>query len=85
MPSAKVKDFWRMALLLGFVFKRTTGSHERATAPDDRALAIPLDGGSEMGPPLFFKMLRQLGLTFEEFSRTSPSERTRLFARIRAA
>jgi len=32
-------------------------------------VTIPLHGGREIGPPLFFKILRQLGVTLEEFQR----------------
>jgi predicted RNA binding protein YcfA (HicA-like mRNA interferase family) len=35
--------------------------------PDGRAVTIPLHGGREIGPPLFFKILRQLGLSSEQF------------------
>ena len=37
--------------------------------PDGRALTIPLHAGREIGPPLFFKIVRQLGLTTTEFER----------------
>ena len=46
---------------------RQTGSHERWNHWDGRAVTIPLHGGREIGPPLFFKILRQLGITLEEF------------------
>jgi predicted RNA binding protein YcfA (HicA-like mRNA interferase family) len=32
-------------------------------------VTIPLHGGREIGPPLFFKILRQMGITLEEFRR----------------
>jgi predicted RNA binding protein YcfA (HicA-like mRNA interferase family) len=32
-------------------------------------VTIPLHGGREIGPPLFFKILRQLGLSQEQFDR----------------
>ena len=35
--------------------------------PDGRAVTIPLHGGREIGPPLFFKILRQLKVSPEEF------------------
>ncbi|MGH9405409.1 MAG: type II toxin-antitoxin system HicA family toxin [Terriglobia bacterium] len=35
--------------------------------PDGRAVTVPLNGGRGIGPPLFFKILRQLGITQEEF------------------
>ena len=37
--------------------------------PDGRAVTIPIHGGRDIGPPLFFKILRQLGVTAEEFSK----------------
>lgn len=33
------------------------------------SLELPRDGGREIGPPLFHKILRQLGLSLEEFER----------------
>jgi len=67
MPSATARDFQRVATKLGFIRKRQTGSHERWNHPDGRAATVPLHGGREIGPPLFFKILRQLGLNLEEF------------------
>jgi len=32
-------------------------------------LTIPIHGGREIGPPLFFKILRQLGITLEQFQK----------------
>jgi predicted RNA binding protein YcfA (HicA-like mRNA interferase family) len=67
MPSATARDFQRVALKLGFSKTRQTGSHERWNHPEGRAVTIPLHGGGEIGPPLFFKILRQLGVTLQEF------------------
>ena len=52
---------------MGFSKARQTGSHERWNHPDGRAVTIPIHGGSEIGPPLFYKILRQLGVSLEEF------------------
>jgi len=67
MPSAKARDFQRVARLLGF--SRTTGSHERWIHADGRGVTIPIHGGKEIGPPLFFKIVRALGVTVEEFEK----------------
>jgi len=67
MPSATAAEMQRVAQKLGFRKLRQTGSHERWNHPDGRAVTIPLHGGREIGPPLFFKILRQLGITVEEF------------------
>ncbi|MYN65336.1 MAG: addiction module toxin, HicA family [Acidobacteria bacterium] len=69
MPSATARDFRRVATRLGFVRSRQTGSHERWIHADGRAVTIPLHAGREIGPPLFFKIVRQLGLTPAEFER----------------
>ena len=69
MPSATARDFQRVAAALGFVRQRQTGSHERWTHPDWRSVTIPIHGGREIGPPLFFKILRQLDVSLAEFDR----------------
>ena len=52
---------------MGFSKTRRAGSHERWNHPDGRAVTIPLHGGREIGPPLFFKILRQLGVPWNNF------------------
>jgi predicted RNA binding protein YcfA (HicA-like mRNA interferase family) len=67
MPSATAREFQNAAQKLGFTRTRQSGSHERWNHSDGRAVTIPIHGGREIGNPLFFKILRQLGLSFEEF------------------
>ena len=69
MPSATARDFQRVARLLGFALNRTVGSHEQWNHSDGRAETIPIHGGKEIGPPLFFKIVRQLGISVDDFSR----------------
>jgi predicted RNA binding protein YcfA (HicA-like mRNA interferase family) len=69
MPSATAREIQRVASQLGFVRRRQTGSHERWNHPDGHAVTFPLPGGLEIGPPLFYKVLRQLGISLEEFER----------------
>lgn len=52
---------------LGFQRRRQTGSHERWSHADGRAITIPIHGGREIGPPLYQKLLRQLGISHAEF------------------
>ena len=66
MPSATARQFQK-AQSLGFSKMRQTGNHERWNYVDGRAVTIPPHGGREIGPPLFYKVLRQLGITLEEF------------------
>jgi predicted RNA binding protein YcfA (HicA-like mRNA interferase family) len=67
MPSAAARELQRVALKLGFHKTRQTGSHERWNHQDGRSVTIPLHGGREIGPPLFFKILRQMDISLEEF------------------
>ena len=69
MPSAKAEDFRRAAVQPGFEWRRTTGSHERWIHPDGRSVTIPIHGGREIGPPLFQKILAQMGVSVDEFRR----------------
>jgi predicted RNA binding protein YcfA (HicA-like mRNA interferase family) len=67
MPSATARELQSAARKLGFSRTRQTGSHERWNHPDGRAVTIPIHGGHDIGPPLFYKILRQLGISLEEF------------------
>ena len=67
MPSARAEEFRRAAKRLGFKRRRQTGSHERWIHEDGRAVTIPIHGGHEIGPPLFHKILEQLGISLDDF------------------
>ena len=69
MPSATARQFQRAARQLGFERRRQTGSHERWHHPDGRSVTIPLHGGRAIGPPLYHKIFRQLGISEQEFQR----------------
>jgi predicted RNA binding protein YcfA (HicA-like mRNA interferase family) len=69
MPSATAREFQRVARLLGFILTRQKGSHARWNHADGRGVTIPVHGGEEIGPPLFHKILRQLGITLDEFQK----------------
>jgi len=69
MPSARADEFRRVALRLGFRRARQTGSHERWIHEDGRATTIPVHGGQDIGPPLFNRILKQLGISAAEFDR----------------
>jgi predicted RNA binding protein YcfA (HicA-like mRNA interferase family) len=69
MPSATAREFQQVASKLGFTKNRQTGSHERWNHPDGRAVTIPIHGGKEIGPPLFHKILRQLGVSADAFQK----------------
>jgi predicted RNA binding protein YcfA (HicA-like mRNA interferase family) len=67
MPSATAREFESAARKLVFTRTRQTGGHERWNHSDGRSVTIPLHGGREIGAPLFFKILRQLGISLDQF------------------
>jgi predicted RNA binding protein YcfA (HicA-like mRNA interferase family) len=67
MP-AKAKTIERVARKLGFEKVRQKGSHARWKHPDGRATTIPIHGSAEIGSWLFQEILKQLGITEEEFN-----------------
>ena len=66
MP-AKAKELEKVARKLGFEKVRQKGSHARWKHSDGRATTIPIHGNAEIGGWLFQEILKQLGLTEEEF------------------
>jgi predicted RNA binding protein YcfA (HicA-like mRNA interferase family) len=69
MPSARADEFRRAALKLGFRRARQTVSHERWVHEDGRATTIPVHGGRQIGAPLFHKIVRQLGISEQDFEK----------------
>ena len=67
MP-AKAKDLQKAAKKLGFQMVRQKGSHARWKHPDG-ATTIPIHGNSEIGSWLFYEILKQLGITEDDFCR----------------
>lgn len=66
MP-AKASELAKVAQKLGFVKARQKGSHARWKHPDGRATTIPIHGNAEIGSWLFHEILKQMGITEEEF------------------
>lgn len=68
MP-AKASDLECVAKALGFIKARQRGSHARWKHPDGRATTIPVHSSVEIGGWLFREILKQLGVSEEEFER----------------
>jgi predicted RNA binding protein YcfA (HicA-like mRNA interferase family) len=66
MP-AKAKELMRAAERLGFVRTRQKGSLARWQHPDGRATTMPVHPGTEIGGWLYREILKQLGITEEDF------------------
>jgi predicted RNA binding protein YcfA (HicA-like mRNA interferase family) len=69
MPSARADAFRRAAMKLGFRRARQDGSHERWIHADGRATTIPIHPSREIGGSLFYRIIKQLGVTQQEFER----------------
>ncbi|MGO4880753.1 MAG: type II toxin-antitoxin system HicA family toxin [Bryobacteraceae bacterium] len=85
MPSARAEEFRRAAARLGFERRRQAGSHERWIHRDGRAVTIPIHGGGEIGPPLFHKILAQLGISLDEFRKLHRDRERSGMATVRKA
>lgn len=70
MP-AKAREFMRAAERLGFVRTRQKGSHARWQHKDGRATTIPVHPSTEIGGWLFHEILKQMGISEEEFRHLS--------------
>jgi len=66
MP-AKAGDLERVARVLGSLKVRQRGSHARWKHPDGRATTIPVHSPTEIGGWLFHEILKQLGISEQEF------------------
>lgn len=66
MP-AKAKELMRAAQKLGFIRTRQKGGHARWQQQDGRATTIPVHPGTEIGGWLYREILKQLGITEEQF------------------
>jgi predicted RNA binding protein YcfA (HicA-like mRNA interferase family) len=69
MPSGCAAEFRRVAAKFGFQLARQVGNHERCTHKDGRATTIPIHGGRQIGPPLFYRVLDQLGIDESTFKK----------------
>lgn len=67
MP-AKARTLVKVAKKLGFQKARQRGSHARWKHPDGRSTTIPVHGNAEIGGWLFQEIIKQLGITEEEFN-----------------
>jgi predicted RNA binding protein YcfA (HicA-like mRNA interferase family) len=54
---------------LGFEHQRTRGSHAIYKHPDGRRTIVPRHGGKDLPRPLIAEILRQIGLSHEEYAR----------------
>jgi predicted RNA binding protein YcfA (HicA-like mRNA interferase family) len=56
----------------GFEVVRIHGSHHRLRHPDGRATTVPVHAGEPIGPGLLARILRDCGLSRDEFRALLP-------------
>lgn len=67
LPLVDANTFEKLLLSLGFEIKRQKGSHVFYRHPDGRYTTLPHHKGRSLGRSLIRAILRQIGLTTEEF------------------
>lgn len=70
LPVVSGKRVIQALTKAGFVVNRIVGSHHVLVYPDDptRTVTIPLHAGRDLKPGTLRSIIRQTGLTIEEFA-----------------
>jgi predicted RNA binding protein YcfA (HicA-like mRNA interferase family) len=70
LPVATGKDAVRELRSAGFIVDRVVGSHHVMTFPNDptRTETVPVHAGRDLKPGTLRSVIRQSGLTVEEFT-----------------
>ena len=63
------RDLARVAEAAGFEWVRCRGSHNTFRSADGRVIVIPDHGSQVIVRPLLRKIIRDMGLTVEEYNR----------------
>ncbi len=63
------RDLARVAEMAGFNWKRVRASHNTFQSADGRVVVIPDHGSQVIVRPLLRKIIRDMGLTVDEYNR----------------
>jgi len=66
-PVLKPREVCRLLESLGFILVRQRGSHLQYRHPDGRGTTVPNHAGRDIAPPLLRQIVKDIGLTMEEF------------------
>jgi hypothetical protein len=69
MTSATARDFQWVAGLLDSALTEHNGQARASESSDGQGVTITIRGGKKIESPLFYKILRQPGVSQEEFER----------------
>ena len=68
LPVVDAKKMERLLLKLGFEVVRQKGSHRSFRHPDGRYTLIPIHQGTDLPRPTIREILRQIGISVEEYN-----------------
>jgi predicted RNA binding protein YcfA (HicA-like mRNA interferase family) len=63
------RDLAKVAQAAGFEWVRRRGSHNTFRSPDGRVIVVPDHGNQVIVRPLLRKIVRDMGLTVDEYNR----------------
>jgi predicted RNA binding protein YcfA (HicA-like mRNA interferase family) len=69
LPLTNARRLGKLLVDLGFEHVRTKGSHAIYKHPDGTRTIVPYHGGKDLPRPLIAEILRQVGLSNEEYAR----------------
>ncbi len=72
MPVLKPREVVEILTGLGFIEVRQRGAHKQFRHADGRFTTVPFHKGRDIAPPLLRKIIRDIGMTAEEFLRAKP-------------
>jgi predicted RNA binding protein YcfA (HicA-like mRNA interferase family) len=67
LPVLKPREVVRALERLGFVEVRQRGAHRQFRHPDGRGTTVPFHSGRDIAPPLLRQIIKDIGVTLEEF------------------
>jgi predicted RNA binding protein YcfA (HicA-like mRNA interferase family) len=69
LPTVTGRQVLRALERVGFIVDRVVGSHHILAHPEDprRAVTVPVHGARDLKPGTLRNIIRQAGLTIEEF------------------
>lgn len=68
LPALEARDFIKAAKNLGYVYEKTKGSHFIFRRPTDgKHLSIPVHKGKDLGRGMSRSLIRDMGITVDEF------------------
>ena len=69
LPKISGKELCKILEKLGFVKIYGKGSHVRFKHSNGRRTVVPVHGNEDLGPGLLLEIIKQIGITREEFEK----------------